>query len=242
MLSFPIFSNRNGAVTSDCAVIADEGSITAAHLADLISVFVHTVVLNAGVLTAVFHIAEAGYIDLTGAVGASRGRLRFGGSHCGSFLIGGRASSSVLRSSSGTSVPSWSSGSVVVPEGASGFSGDSGFTGSAGWSAPGRWSPHPGRDRFRMRPAFPPGHPDQSGRYCRYPHWDTALGGIIGNHTGRNIGIAAEPDGDPNGRRNAEQAADGDEDDPLCLVCHGVCLLGVFLVNGTIPHFSVEVY
>ena len=62
------------------------------------------------------------------------------------------------------------------------------------------------------------------------------------NPTGRNIGIAAEPDGDPNGRRNAEQAADGDEDDPLCLVCHGVCLLGVFLVNGTIPHFPVEVY
>ena len=43
----------------------------------------------------------------------------------------GGASSSVLRSSSGTSAPSWSSGSVVVPAGASGFSGDSGFTGSA---------------------------------------------------------------------------------------------------------------
>ena len=70
----------------------------------------------------------------------------------------------------------------------------------------------------------------------------TALGGVIGNHIGRNLGIAAEPDGDPNGCHNAEQAADGDEDDPLCLVCHGVCLLGVFLINGTIPHFSVEVY
>ena len=71
----------------------------------------------------------------------------------------------------------------------------------------------------------------------------TALGGIIGNHTGRNVGIAAEPDGDPNGRRNAEQAADGDEDDPS-LSCLSWCMppLNIFLVNGTIPHFSVEVY
>src|SRR5699024_4865402 len=64
--------------------------VSATHFTDLIAVFVHFIVLNASVLTAVFHITEAGYIDLTGAVGASGSRLRFGGGDCGRLLIGGR--------------------------------------------------------------------------------------------------------------------------------------------------------
>ena len=60
------------------------------HDPNLISVFIHIVQSTTLVGTAVLHIAEAGYIDLTGAVGASGSRLRFGGGDCGRLLIGGR--------------------------------------------------------------------------------------------------------------------------------------------------------
>lgn len=60
------------------------------HDPNLISVFIHIVQSTTLVGTAVFHIAEAGYIDLTGAVGASGSRLRFGGADCGLLLIRGR--------------------------------------------------------------------------------------------------------------------------------------------------------
>ena len=61
--------------------------VAAAHFTDFIAVLVHVIVLDASVLTAVVYIAEAGYIDLTGAVGASCGRLRFCGRSGGLLLV-----------------------------------------------------------------------------------------------------------------------------------------------------------
>jgi hypothetical protein len=105
--------------------------VPAAHFTDFISVFVDVLSIDDRVITAAVYIAEARHIYLTGGVRASCSRLGFfAGLEVGCSGYVGCGSSSVLRSEVGTSSALWSSGSVAVPLGDSGFSGASGLTGS----------------------------------------------------------------------------------------------------------------